>query len=147
MPIAPGAVAPLHDSSRPTLYAFFKHNCPTCQVAFPVIGELERRYGDAVEVVAVAQDAPEIARPWLDDKGFAGRAVDDSSGYTMSLAYEIDSVPTLVLVNDDGTVVSTSESWDRDRYNQWAHDLGERTGRTTDPVSTEADGRPAFKPG
>ena len=31
--------------------------------------------------------------------------------------------------------------------NVWAAELGRRTGREASPVSTEDDGRPAFKPG
>jgi thiol-disulfide isomerase/thioredoxin len=145
--IAPGDVAPPSTPSKPALYAFFKNSCPTCQLAFPVVAELARRYGDAIPVVAVAQDKPKKAEPWLAERGFAGPVIDDSSKYPLSRAYGIMTVPTLVLVDDTGRVVSTSVGWSRDRYNEWARELGERTGRTTEPVSTESDGRPGLKPG
>lgn len=147
MLIAPGDAAPPATPTKPALYAFFKNGCPTCQLAFPIVAELERRYGGAIPVVAVAQDEPKKAGPWLAEKGFAGKVIDDSSRYPMSRAYGIVSVPTLVLVDELGVVASVSEAWSRERYNEWARDLGERTGRTTEPVSTEDDGRPAFKPG
>lgn len=129
------------------LLAFFKTGCPTCQLAFPVYAEIERRYGDAVPVVAVSQDSLDKTVPWLEEKGFAGEALDDHSDhYAVSEAYEVAVVPTLVLVDGD-VVVATGEGWDRDRVNALARQLGQRTGRDTSPVSTEGDGRPAFKPG
>ncbi len=162
MPLPPGAPAPSFDlpsadggrrslsdltGRGPALLAFFKTGCPTCQLAFPVYGELERRYGDAVPVVAVSQDSLATTAPWLEAKGFAGPALDDASDrYAVSDAYAVTTVPTLVLV-EDGKVAATSEGWDRDRANAWARQLGERTGRDTSPVSTEGDGLPSFKPG
>ena len=163
MPLPPGAEAPsfelpaadggtprsLDDLTAvgPALLVFFKTGCPTCQLAFPVYAELERRYGDSVPVVAVSQDSLAKAVPWLEDKGFAGVVLDDASGgYAVSDSYAVRSVPTLVLV-DDGMVVATSEAWDRDRANAWAQQLGEATGRYVSPVSREGDGLPVFKPG
>jgi peroxiredoxin len=131
----------------PALLAFFKPTCPTCRLAFPVFGELERRYGDAVPVVAVTQDDLARSRAWLDELGFAGRVLDDSRGYAASAAYDLDSVPTLVLVAPDGTVVAASAGWDRDRVNAWDEALARMTGRSPSPVSVEGDGRPPWKPG
>lgn len=134
-------------ATGPALLAFFKTSCPTCRLAMPVVGELERRYGDAVPVVAVTQTAMGTTRPWLVENGFAGPVLDDEQGrFAVSRSYDVQTVPTLVLV-DDGRVVATTEGWDRERMNGWAKDLGARTGRDASPVSTEGDGRPIFKPG
>ena len=162
MPLAPGSPAPAFElpSSDGTsrsltdlaaggtaLLAFFKTGCPTCQLAFPVYAELERRYGDAVPVVAVTQDSLDRTVPWLKEKGFAGPVLEDESGgYAVSEAYGVATVPTLVLV-EDAKVAATSEAWDRDQVNAWAGQLAERTGRDASPVSVDGDGRPAFKPG
>lgn len=162
MPLAPGAAAPpfeLPDASGaprslaeltaggPALLAFFKTTCPTCGLAFPVIGELERRYGDALPVVAVTQTELATATAWLAGHGFAGPVLDDERArFRVSDAYGVRSVPTLVLV-ENGRVVATSEGWDRDRMNRWAADLGAATGREAPPVSVEGDGRPVYKPG
>ena len=164
MPLPPGAEAPPFElpsggdsgaprsldhltAAGPALLVFFKIDCPTCQLAFPVYAELQRRFGDSLPVVAVSQDSLARTVPWLEDKGFAGVVLDDASGgYGVSDAYAVRSVPTLVLV-DEGMVVATSEAWDRDRANAWAQQLGERTGGDVTPVSREGDGLPAFKPG
>lgn len=136
--IAPGAA----------VLAFFKTTCPTCRLAFPVYGELHKRYGDALPVVAVSQDPLDRARPWLDDLGFDGPVLDDASGgYAVSAAYELETVPTTVLIGGDGTVRHVVEGWDREGVNELARLLGDDTSRFTAPVSTENDGRPPFKPG
>ena len=162
MPLPAGADAPLFTlpdgdgeprrladlaASGPALLAFFKISCPTCSVAMPVVAELERRYGDAVPVVAITQSTMADTRPWLEQAGFAGPVLDDEQGrFQASRSYDVQTVPTVVLV-EDGRVVATTEAWDRERMNGWARDLGSRTGRDTTPVSTEDDGRPVFKPG
>ena len=162
MPLSPGAEAPAFElpssdgtprslddlaSGGTAILAFFRTGCPTCQMAFPVYGELERRYGDAVPVVAVSQDSLARTIPWLQDKGFAGVALDDESdGYAVSETYSVSTVPTLVLV-EGNTVTDVSQGWDRERVNDLARRLGERTGRETSAVSSDGDGLPAFKPG
>lgn len=162
MPLPAGAEAPPFDlldagatprpldnvaSTGAALLVFFKTSCPTCRLAFPVVAELQRRYGDALPVVAVTQTAMSAAVPWLHELGFDGPVLDDErDGFGLSDAYRIRSVPTLVLV-EGGRVVATGEGWDRDRMNAWARDLGARTGRDASPVTVEGDGRPLYKPG
>lgn len=135
-------------SSGPALLAFFKTSCPVCALSFPVWGELARRHGDAVSMVAVSQDPLGKARPWLDDVGFDAPVLDDSDGYAVSAAYDIDTVPTLVLVDRAGEVVASSEGWDRRRANAWDVELAELSGRpSAGPLSADGDGRPPYRPG
>jgi thiol-disulfide isomerase/thioredoxin len=149
LPDGDGALRGLADltSGGAVLLVFFKTTCPTCSLAMPVVAELQRRYGDAVPVVGVTQSTMATTLPWLRDAGFAGPVLDDEQDrFAASRAYQVDTVPTLVLVQD-GRVVAASEGWDRDRMNTLAADLGARTGRDVSPVSVEGDGRPVFKPG
>ncbi len=164
MTLAPGEVAPAFDLpalggdrasvtladllvSGPTLLTFFKTSCPVCQLSFPVWGELARRYGQVVAVVALSQDPMAKARPWLDANGFEAPVLDDSAG-AASTAYRIETVPSLVLVGVDGLVSDASQGWDRQRANTWDLALAELTGiPSTGPVSDPADGLPAYRPG
>jgi thiol-disulfide isomerase/thioredoxin len=147
--IRPDAHAPVtladvsDDGARPVVLAFFKANCPVCQMAFPLYGELERVLAPAgVPVVAIAQEPPAAARPWLAERSFEGEAVTDAGDdYAVSDAYGIRTVPTLVLVAADGTVADVVEGWDRDRTNAIAARF------SAPPVSTPDDGLPAFRPG
>lgn len=135
-------------SSGPALLAFFKTSCPTCRISFPVWGELARRYGDHVTAAAVSQDPLNVARPWLDERGFDAPVLDDSDGYDVSRAYRLETVPTLVLVDDTGEVLTHSQGWDRDRANAWDLELAALTGSPSPgPVSTAGDGLPAHRPG
>ena len=134
--------------SGPALLAFFKSSCPVCRLSFPVWGELHRRYGIGVKFAAVSQDPLAVARPWLDDLGFDAPVLDDSDGYAVSAAYDIETVPTLVLVDKAGQVVAASQGWDRERANAWDVELAELTGTTSPgPVSPVDDGLPPFRPG
>lgn len=163
MTIAPGAPAPPFAlpsaggttvssadlfGRQPAVLVFFKSTCPTCKLAFPVYGDLVRRAGDAAAVIAVAQDPHDVARSWLDALGFDAPVLDDSVGsYAVSRAYGVDTVPTAVLIDADGQVVDVVVAWDRDGVNRLTARLAEMAGTDPGPVSTEADGRPAFKPG
>lgn len=144
MPIAPGTSAPPlpADVALPAVLAFFKASCPVCQMAFPLYGELARRIDGQAAVVAVSQDPPSVAGPWLAQRSFEGPALDDEKDhYALSDAYGIRSVPTLVVIEPDGTVGAVAEGWDRDATNAIAARFG------AEPVSTPDDGLPAFKPG
>lgn len=165
MTLAPGSTAPAFDlpalgaesdhialadltTAGPALLAFFKNSCPVCRLSFPVWGELAHRYGDAMAVVAVAQDPLAKAGPWLEETGFQAPVVDDSDDFAASSAYGLDTVPTLVLVGPDGQVLAVSEGWDRDRANEWDLELAELTGLpSAGPVSTPSDGLPAYRAG
>lgn len=147
MPIAPGSKTPSGSPAGPALLAFFETSSPPCQMAFPVYGELAHRYGDVLPVIAVAEEAEGKAAPWLDEKAFGGPLIDDGAGRRLSDAFEIMSVPTLVLV-EAGRVIDVSEGWDRDRVNRWDELLARYTGRRSPgPVSADDDGRPAHEPG
>lgn len=160
MPIALGAKAPtftlpagdgtpltLELLGAPALLAFFRTDCPTCQLAFPVFGEIERRFRGNANVVAIAQDPAAEAKPWLLEFGFEGEMLDDSDGYEVSRAYDVQTVPTLVLVGPDGDVDLVIEGWSRHAVNSLVERFGSLTGGPTDPVSELEDGLPHYKPG
>lgn len=127
------------------LLAFYKGSCPTCQLAFPFLARLEAAHGTATPVVAVAQDPLDEARAWLDERGFGGHVLDDrAGGYAASAAYDLDSVPTLFLV-EDGRVTRTTEGWDREEIETWDEVLADRGG--TPPARLDLAATPVFKPG
>jgi len=130
-------------ANGPGLLAFFNTSCPTCQLAFPVVGELQRRVEARVPVVAVAQDDLPWAKSWCEERGFEGVVLDDSRGYAASAAYDLDCVPTLVLIEPGGTVAEVVVGWDRSAFNG----LGEVLDAGALPLSAEDDGRPPSQPG
>ena len=150
MPIPPGSSTPRGTPPGPALLAFFSPDSPACNVALPVYAELGHRYGDVLPVVAVptgSGDGGEAAEAWLDDTGFAGPVIDDTRARRLAADFEIDTVPTLVLV-EAGRVLDVSVGWDRDGVNRWDELLARYTGRPSPgPASADDDGRPPHEPG
>jgi hypothetical protein len=129
------------------LLVFFKTTCKSSQICIALYGELDRRYGDVVPVVAIAQDPFEVARLWLDGRRFAGQLLTDFPRYEVSAAYGLAALPTALLVDRDRVVREALVGWSRDALNGLAVRLGRRTARDERPVSTPEDGRIAFRPG
>jgi hypothetical protein len=147
MPIQPGSLTPRGTPAGPALLVFVSSASPTCGIALPVYAELGHRYGDVLPVVAVPLDDREKAAAWLDEKGFAGPVVDDDRARRLFAGFEIDAVPTLVLV-EAGRVLDVSVGWDRDVINRWDDVLAGYTNRRSPgPASSDDDGRPATEPG
>jgi hypothetical protein len=91
------AVAVLTDG----LVVVVKRSCPTCQLVLPVLDELAAG-PDALTVYA------------QDDPDFCAGALDDTS-LEVSFALDIDTVPTLLRV-EDGAVVDRTEGWAREHW-------------------------------
>jgi peroxiredoxin len=92
---------------KPVLLAFFKVSCPTCQLTFPFLERLYRsRTNRKIGMCAISQDDAEstcefhaefgISMPTLLDK--------EEDGYPVSNAYGLTHVPSLFLVEPDGTI-------------------------------------------
>jgi peroxiredoxin len=92
----------------PALIALYKIGCPTCQMTFPF---LERLSKGSLQVIGVSQDderatgkfqkayAPEL--PMLLDRGH--------EDYPTSNAFGISHVPSMFLIEQDGTI---SKAWE-----------------------------------
>jgi peroxiredoxin len=122
----------------PVVLAFFKTTCPVCQMAAPKVQALS---DSGVRVVAVGEDPPPEIRSYADQHGQKVTTLSELSPYPVSDAYGIDTVPTLFLVGEDGSVRDAVVSWDRDEWNRFAENAGGAA------VSEEGDGLPPFRPG
>ena len=88
----------------PALLAFFKIGCPVCQLTFPY---LERMAGNqTVQIIGISQDDADATRFFNQRFGVTFPTLLDESkaGYLASNAYGISSVPSLFVVETDGTV-------------------------------------------
>ena len=85
------------------LLAFFKIACPTCQLALPY---LERIKSGNLQLVAVSQDDAESTAEFHGEFHIAMETLLDSEddGYAVSNAYGITHVPTIFVVEQDGTI-------------------------------------------
>lgn len=134
----------------PVLAAFFKISCPVCQFTFPFLERLYQRYGgDGVTFLGISQDD---AR---DTKGFAKEftvtfpiVLDEKShGYVVSNAYGLTSVPTIFLVDTDGTAKIVSMGFDKKRLESIAGTLAERKKMAHAPLFRASESVPELKPG
>ncbi|MDQ4069265.1 MAG: hypothetical protein M3203_07315, partial [Actinomycetota bacterium] len=67
--------------------------------------------------------------------------VTEAAPYPVSSAFDVEAVPTLYLVGDDGRVKDSVAGWDREGWNRVAQASG------GPPVSDEGDGLPVYRPG
>ena len=147
-PLRVGDVAPevpeVWTGDGPRGLFFYKVTCPTCQLAAPVMGRFERAFPG--RVIGIGQD-PELELTRFTERYDMGIAsIEDAPPYAISAAYDLESVPTLYLVNE-GRVQEAVGAWDRDAFNQVAATLAALIGEPPVLVSTVDDGLPAFKPG
>jgi len=101
-----GSTRTLEDilAGGPVLLAFFKISCPVCQLATPYLDRLAAN--KTLQVIGISQDVADATRGFLQRFGVTFSTLLDlaSEDYPASNAYGITSVPSLFLLERDGTV-------------------------------------------
>lgn len=123
----------------PAAIVFFKAGCPTCQLALPY---LDRLRGGSLPVYAISQDDGARTREFLRLFPLELPVLLDAAaaGYPASNAYGIEHVPSLFVIDADGTIAEVCEVFDRRLYEE----LGRRAGRMMFQPDESA---PLYKPG
>jgi thiol-disulfide isomerase/thioredoxin len=129
----------------PLALVFYKVTCPVCQMAAPKVDVMAQTYPG--RVIGVGQDPPAELERFGREFGMEIPALPDLPPYDASNAYGIESVPTLFVVDGNGTVADTVVSWDRDGYNRASARLATLLGVEPVTVSDPSDGLPPFRPG
>jgi peroxiredoxin len=95
----------------PALLAFFKVSCPVCQLTFPFLERVHQ--AGALPVYGISQNDARHTRDFAARYRIALPMLLDSedSGFPVSDAYGISSVPTIFLIERDGSVVQTMLGW------------------------------------
>ena len=102
----------------PVLLAFFKTSCPICQLAWPYLERLHRSYGGkAVHVVGVSQNDADSSRAYYAEYGGAtfDLLLDPEPTFVASNAFDVESVPHLVLLSPEGRVEDVFAGWSKAR--------------------------------
>jgi peroxiredoxin len=111
----------------PVVAAFFKISCPVCQFTFPFLERLHQRYGgEGVTFLGVSQDDARSTKEFVSEYGVTFPMVLDEKGYPVSNAYSLTSVPTIFLIEPDGTVRVSSTGFDKKDLETIAGELAER---------------------
>lgn len=93
----------LGSGGRSTLLAFFKVNCPTCQLAMPFLDRLAK---GSLRVIAISQNDAVATRNFNQHFQIGMETLLDFEGtkFAASDAYGLESVPSLFLIDRDGKV-------------------------------------------
>jgi peroxiredoxin len=109
-PAVPGCPLPELLRNGPVVLAFFKVSCPVCQLAFPFLERLHAAGHTGLQFVGVSQDEAPVTKQFLERCGVTFPVLYDreSAGYPASNAFRITHVPTVFVVEVDGSI---SHSW------------------------------------
>ena len=87
-------------TGRHALLCFVKEDCPTCVLSMPLIEAAAKAFGGAMDILVIGQEAAGNAL-LVERFGLTAPMLDDSA-LRVSFAYEIDTVPTIILADAVG---------------------------------------------
>jgi peroxiredoxin len=128
--------------------AFFKISCPVCQFTFPFLERLYKRYGEGgVTFLGISQDDAQSTKEFGAEYGVTFPMVPDYKGYPVSNAYGLTNVPTIFLIETDGSVRVSSNGFDKKALETIATVLAERRKIAPAALFGPEENVPANKPG
>src|SRR5262249_44994125 len=134
----------------PVLLAFFKIGCPVCQFTFPFLERLYQRYKNpSLNMVGISQNGSEKTAAFNKEYGVTFPVLLDpeEKRYIVSNAYGITMVPTIFLVDTDGSVLVSSMGFVKSDIEFIANQLAERAKITKAPLFQPSDSVPTNRPG
>jgi peroxiredoxin len=132
----------------PVVAAFFKISCPVCQFTFPFLERLYKRYGsEGVTILGISQDDARSTKKFAQEYGVTFPVLTDEKSYPASNAYGLTNVPTIFLINDDGSVKISSTGFDRKDLEAIAVELAVRRKIALTPLFRPDEVIPVNKPG
>ncbi len=136
--------------SGPVVAAFFKLSCPVCQFTFPFLERIYKRYGgDGTTFLGISQDDARDTKDFAKEFGVTfPMALDEKQkGYPASNAYGLTNVPTIFLIEPDGTVKVACMGFDKKDLEAIAVALAERKKIPPAALFHPDESVPAHKPG
>ena len=118
----------------PVLLAFFKVSCPVCQLTLPFLERI--RSSGRLPIFAVSQNDAGDTRDFHRRFNLSLPSLLDSeeAGFVVSNAFGISSVPTLFLIEKDGSVTRVIEGWSKIEIERLGEVAGMKPFRPTDSV-------------
>lgn len=137
----------------PALVVFFKTECPTCKLAFPILERLAglaRSERVGASLVAIGQNHPSEIPSFAKTYDATFPIATEDAPYEVSNAYDVTNVPSIFLIEEHGAIVRSVVGFSRKEYDGLAAWLQnrERSDGVFASLFTEADaGLPALQPG
>ena len=95
--------------------AFFKTECPTCQLEFPFVERMAKALaGSGVFLVGVGQNTGKEIGAFRKTYGIHFPIATDLEPYRVSSAYGLTHVPTLFLVDPKGRILRTEVGFSKE---------------------------------
>jgi peroxiredoxin len=100
-------------ANGPALLAFYKTSCPVCQLALPFIERLHQ--AGKLPIYGISQNDAADTREFAKRYGLTFPMLLDleSKRFPVSNAYGLTNVPTMFLVERDGTIGQTIHGWNK----------------------------------
>jgi len=120
-----------------------------CQFTFPFLERLYKRYGgEGVTFLGISQDDARDTRDFAKEYGLTfPMLIDDEDGYIVSNAYGLTTVPTIFLIDTEGTVKVSSNGFDKKDLETIAAELAQRRNIVLAPLFRPDEVIPINKPG
>ena len=134
----------------PVVAAFFKVNCPVCQLAFPYLERIHKAYSSAgkVTVAGISQNDARDTQDFNRQYGITFPALlDDPRKYPASNAYGLTNVPSIFLVSPDGEVEFSIVGWSKPDMEELNRRLAECSGVKPATLFKPGEQVADFKPG
>jgi peroxiredoxin len=134
----------------PMVAAFFKVSCPVCQFTFPFVERLFKAYGSGeVTVLGISQDDAKATANFAREYRITfPMALDEKEkNYPASNAYGLTNVPTIFLIDTDGTVRVSSTGFVKADLETIAAELAARAKMAAAPLFKTSESVPANRPG
>jgi peroxiredoxin len=134
----------------PVVAAFFKVSCPVCQFTFPFLERLYKRYGDdGATFLGISQDDAHATKDFAKEFGvtFPMLLDEKQKGYPASNAYGLEMVPTIFLIETDGTVKISCMGFNKKDLESMAAEFAERKRVPPSALFRKDESVPAHKPG
>jgi peroxiredoxin len=134
----------------PVVAAFFKISCPVCQFTFPFLERIYKHYGgDFVTFLGISQDEAKATKEFAKEFGVTFPVLLDQKekNYPASNAYGLTNVPTIFLIETDGTVKISSMGFDKKDLESIAAALAERKKIVPAALFRNNESIPEHKPG
>src|SRR3954470_9651626 len=115
LPSTTGGSVRLDDvvTGGPALLIFAAEECPTCALGLRRLAPIVAPLRDAgIGLAVVFEDPLDVAARVARDARFKGTVLAEPPPYDTSRAYELESLPTTVLLDRDGSIGGTVVGWD-----------------------------------
>jgi peroxiredoxin len=131
----------------PVVAAFFKISCPVCQFTFPFLQRLSERFEKNVSIIGISQDDARNTKEFNREYGVTFPTLMDEAGYPASNAYGLTNVPTIFLIDRDGTIQVSSTGFDKAALEHIARELSQQQKIAAFSLFGSDEAIPAYKPG